>query len=236
MSRNNTRNLTAAAAIAAASITISHLASSARAVPINGQYIEDPRCDVLPNQQLTHELGRVPFFPINEAIDVNVTPATFTVCVPDDGIANDWIVQMTNISGVAWKNLFFVANNGMTIGNSDGSMIDVAGAPNIKTDSFRIDGTVTVGVNNNLLGESFGPPDEIFSPGEIWRFNVSNFMSPAGGVLPPLFTTPGIFAGSAPVTQVDTASILAIPVPEPTFVGLAGCVGGALLLRRPRRA
>jgi hypothetical protein len=235
MFANNHRNKVLSAA-ALAAISMMTASRSSQAVPINGLYTEDPRCDAIPTQTLSHELGRVPFFPINEAIDVNVTPAQFTVCVPDDGIANDWIVSMTNISGVAWKNLFFVANQGMTIGNADGSMIDLIGAPGATTDAFRIDGTVTVALNNNLLGESFGPPDEIFSPGEIWRFNVSNFMGVNGGILPPMFTTPGKFAGSAPVTSTDTASILAIPVPEPTTVGALGMVAATLLMRRPRRA
>jgi hypothetical protein len=235
MFANNPRNkvLSAAALAAVSMLTASRWA---QAVPINGLYTEDPRCDTIPTQTLSDELGRVPFFPLNEAIDVNVVPAQNTVCVPDDGIANDWIVQMTNISGVAWKNLFFVANQGMTIGNADGSMIDLIGAPGVTTDAFRIDGTVTLGLNNNLLGESINP-DEIFQPGEIWRFNVSNFMGgAAGGVLPPMFTTPGKFAGSSPVTTTDTASILAIPVPEPTTVGALGMVTAAMLMRRPRRA
>jgi hypothetical protein len=240
MSRNNTRNrriFTAAATVAAASLTLSQLASPAQAVPITGIYHDDPRCDAIPNQTLTHELGQNQFFPLNEALDINVTPATFTVCVPDDGIANDWIVQITNISGVTWKNLFFVADLGMKVGNADGSMEDAIGAPQVFTDAFRIDGTVTVGLNNNLLGES-GPIDEVLQPGEVWRFNVSNFSGPAGApAFPPIFRTPGVFAGSSPllIPPVSTASILAIPVPEPTSIGIACCIGGALMLRRPRR-
>lgn len=234
MFANNHHNKVLAAA-ALAAISMLTASRTSQGVPVNGLYTEDPRCDAIPTQTLTHELGRVPFFPLNEAIDVNVVPAQTTVCVPDDGIANDWIVQMTNISGVAWKNLFFVANQGMTIGNADGSMIDLIGAPGVTTDAFRIDGTVTAGINNNLLGESINP-DEIFQPGEIWRFNVSNFMGVNGGVLPPMFTTPAKFAGSAPVTSTDTASILAIPVPEPTTIGAIGMIAAALLMRRPRRA
>src|SRR5262245_24561278 len=78
---------------------------SARAVPINGGYFDDPRCDIIPNQLLTHELGDFNFFPINESLLVFVSPATFTVCVPDDGVANDWTVQIINTSNIAWNNL-----------------------------------------------------------------------------------------------------------------------------------
>jgi len=47
-----------------------------------------------------------------------------------------------------------------------------------------------------------------------------------------------LFAGSAPLNAAlpDSASILAIPVPKPSVITLIGAVGGALLLRRPRRA
>src|SRR5207237_760814 len=144
------------------------------------------------NQTLTHELGETGFFPINEAIQVQVSPATFTVCVADDGLPDDWIVQMTNISGQTWKDLFFVSNLDMEIGNADGSVIDVINAPQVKSDAFRIDGTVTAGLNNNLLSES-GIVNEIFEPGETWRFNVSNFIRNTGLIFPPSFRSPGLF-------------------------------------------
>jgi hypothetical protein len=162
----------------------------AQAVPVTGVYIEDPRCDVLPNFTLSHELGEVGFFPINEAFLVNVSPATFTVCVPDDNIANDWIVDILNISGTAWANLYFVADAGMTVGNADGSVIDVLNAP--------------------LPGV---PP------------------------FPPIFHTPGVFAGSSPIVipPVNTASILATPVPEPTTWGVLAVGAVGLFLRRPRK-
>lgn len=226
------KRVLAAAALAAIAMT-----QRAGAVPVNGLYLEDPRCDNVPQQSLIDELGAASSFPINESIVVQTSPASFTVCAPNDGIQNDWIVQMTNVSGVAWKNLFFVANVGMSVGNADGSVVDVINAPGVATDAFRIDGTVTVALNNNLLGES-GVVDEIFAPGETWRFNVSNFTHPSGASLPPIFSTPGLFAGSAPVVipPIDTASILATPVPEPTVVSLVAFGAAALLMRRPRRS
>ena len=59
-------------ATAAASTLALCGASTARAVPIIGKYIEDSRCDTIPNQPLSHELGDVSTFPINEAIQVVV--------------------------------------------------------------------------------------------------------------------------------------------------------------------
>jgi hypothetical protein len=225
----------------AAAITSSTLVPcmSAVAMPINGVYIEDARCDVLPNQTFKDELGDALNFPINEGIVYTVSPAPFTVCVPDDGAPNDWIVDMMNVSGQAWQDLFFVTDLGVFVGNADGSVFDVAGAPGAITDAFRIDGTVTAGINSNLLGES-GAIDEIFSPGESWRFAVSNFspINTAGFFMTPMFVTPGIFSGSSPFPSTPgNASILANPVvPEPTTAALLVVGGAGLLLRRPRRA
>jgi len=231
--RTTLRNRILAAA-AGAAMAIMGFSQSASAVPVQGGYQEDPRCDTLPNQTLAHELGKVGFFPQNEAIDYQVAPATFTVCVPDDGLPNDWIVQMVNLSGQSWTNLFFVADLGMKIGNADGTVQDIANAPGMFSDAFKID---AVGLNANLLNESINP-NGIFEPGETWRFNVSNFSGPNGLNPPPIIQTPGKFAGSDPITipPSNTASILATPVPEPTTVGAIAFMGVALLMRRrPRR-
>jgi hypothetical protein len=223
------------AAVAASALALG-AAHSASAVPINGQYLEDPRCDVIPNQNLTHELGQLGIFPPNESVEVTFQATTNTVCVANDGIANDWNVQIRNVSGQAWMNLFFVVDAGATLGNSDGRVSDVALAPTILTDAMKIDGTVTPGINNNLFFESIAN-DEIFAPGEIWRFNVSNFVNNlAGGPQPPSFLTPGRFAGSSPLGSSNgNASILAVPVPEPPLTGALVLSGVASMLRRPRR-
>ena len=236
MKRTTLRNRLSTLAIAAIA-TIFGAINSTHAVPINGQYIEDSRCDNIPTQFLRDELGLINPFPINEGLEITFTPTQQTVCVANDGLANDWIVQIQNLSGQAWRDLFFVCDSGVTFGNADGSARDVANAPNIIADSMRIDGTVTLGVNNNLLGES-GPVDEILQPGEFWRFNVSNFMAvtAAGGFQPPIFVTPGKFAGSSPFgTTNGNASILANPVPEPGVISLLIGGAAATLLRRPRR-
>jgi hypothetical protein len=232
-----TMNTSTLSKLFAAAITSSTLVPlmSASAVPINGVYIEDPRCDAIPNQTLKDELGDAAVFPINEGIIYQVTPVPFTVCVPNDGQSNDWVVDMINVSGQAWQDLFFVTDLNVFVGNADGSVFDVAGAPGAITDAFRIDGTVTAGINNNLLGES-GAIDEIFSPGESWRFAVSNFSATntAGFFSPPIFITPGIFSGSSPFPSTPgNASILANPVvPEPTGLCLITLFSGMLMMRR----
>ena len=212
-------------------------AQNAHAVPVSGLYLEDPRCDVVPTHALTHELGEVTAFPINEAFSSLFQPTNTVICVPDDLIQNDWRVEIRNLSGIAWKDLFFVADLGMTVGNSDGSMIDTVNAPGVTSDAFRIDGTVTPGVNSNLYFESI-TANEIFEPGESWRFLVTNFFDPAGTSPPPTFVTPGLFAGSSPwfVGAPGSASILATPViPEPNALAALAIIGGALLMRRRPR-
>ena len=209
-------------------------APTASAVPISGLYIEDARCDVLPNLNLSHELGDAAIFPPNEAILVSVSKTNTVVCVPNDGIANDWVIQITNVSGQAWQDLYFVANANNMVGNSDGTVLDLTNAAIPPSDAFRIDGTVTAGVNSSLV-ES-GASDEIFSPGETWRFMVSNFQHPSGVSPTPAFLSPGLFAGSASVTTADQASILANPVPEPATLGMLAVIGAGMLLRRRRRA
>lgn len=220
--------------IAAASAIVT-ATQVAQGVPVIGQYLEDPRCDTIPSQILTHELGNAAIFPINEAITYQVAPATFTVCVPDDLLANDWIVTMTNVSGLDWQDVFFVGDLGMRIGNSDGNMIDTVLAPGVVTDAFRID---HLGINQNLLSESI-LADNVFQNGETWQFNVSNFQGPNFIAPPPIMDTPGVFAGSDsifPLPPTNTASILASPVPEPSTVFALALPAAALLMRRrPRR-
>lgn len=219
----------------AAAATIA--AQKASAVPVTGVYTDDSRLDNVANQTLSEELGETTFFTANDDFSVFVSPSVNYI-VPDDGFLNDWNVQINNLSGIAWTNLFFVADHGLTIGNADGTMVDAVNAPNISEDAFRIDGTVTLGINNNLQNES-GTVDEIFSPGESWRFTVTNYHDPIFGTIPPvLFRNPGVFAGSElyMVPPISTANILAIPVPEPSTVGVIGLLAIELLRRRPRRS
>src|SRR3954453_9686818 len=218
---------------AAASATIVPLtAMHAGAAGVNGHYVDDPRCDVLPDQQLTRELGDVAMFPASDAIAYHDHRLTGAVGVPDDGIANDWTVHMTNLSGQAWKNVFFVADAGATIGNADGRVDDLLGAPGVMSDAFRID---AFGVNANLLSESISA-DGIFQPGEDWEFAVTNFGTGPNSI-PPTLVTPGIFSGSSPLGSTQgNASILGVPVPEPTTVtGIAFIAMTYLARRRPRR-
>lgn len=207
-------------------------AGPASAVPIVAQYIDDPRCDPVPNQQTTHELGDFTAgFPIDESFDVTAVHTNVLSCEPDDGISNDWEVRITNLGSIFWQDLFFVADGNVSVGNADGSVINPFSAADPPTDAFKIDGTVTItGGNDALISESAGI-NEIFEPGETWTFLVSNYM-PLSGIFPPSFGSVGAYGVASNSNPLSNASILASPVPEPASMLLLAGAGLAFLRRR----
>jgi hypothetical protein len=218
-----------------AALVVLSFSAPVRAVPVNGFYAEDGRCDAVPSQTLTHEIGDQSVFPIDESLQIFVsqTPSVYA-CVGDDGVANDFDVMIINTSSYSYTDLFLVMDTGITFGNADGNAIDVVNAPGVTADAMRIDGTVTItGINDNLLGES-GTVDEILSPGEAWRFVVTNVIFPAS--YPPTlqFDSVGGFSGSSAGFPPSTASILANQVPEPSTALLIGfgLIGLAIQRRR----
>jgi hypothetical protein len=206
-------------------------AVAANANPVAGQFVNDSRGDAIDDLQLTREIGDAQLFPIGDAIIYHDHRATSPVGVPDDGIANDWTVHMTNMSSQSFTNLFFVADFGAAIGNADGIVIDTIGAPGIGTDAFRID---AIGINANLLSESIAP-DGIFQPGEEWEFAVTNFNTGANS-FPPALVSPGVFSGSSPMQTFGgtNASILGVTVPEPSTLSIFAVMALTSLRRRRR--
>lgn len=190
-----------------------------------------PVCDRLEQMEITHELGEPSAFPDNELIVSSVERGQ-PVCVGDDGMANDWLVRITNRSGTAWQDMMFVADAGFAIGNLDGSVFDVAS--NTATDAFMID---PFGVNRNLLFESM-TANVIFEPGETWEFLVTNYTHVTGapGAIAP-FDSLGIGSSSA-LGFASTASIVAnpvIPIPPSVFLfasGLLGLIGVARRIKK----
>jgi hypothetical protein len=229
MSTKNVHILLIGAAIAGAS---SFATPSAEARPASGQYVEDARGDAIASRPLSNELGDATLFPTFEAIAYHDHRSNFYPGVADYGIFNDWTVHLTNVSGQAWKDLFFVADLGATIGNADGRVEDLGGAPGVLTDAFRID---SAGANAPLYHESI-TADGILQVGEEWEFAVTNFGTGFNS-LPPSLVTPGKFAGSSPMVDFGgtNSSILAVPVPEPATLGLFTLAALSLLARRRRR-
>ena len=205
--------------------------SIANADPVTGQFVNDARGDKIADQLLPREIGDVALFPTIDAIAYHDHRSSVVVGVADDGIANDWLVHVHNVSGRSWRDLFFVADFGASIGNADGLMQDTIGAPGQFTDAFRIDAQ---GTNANLLTESI-LADGILQPNEEWEFVVSNFNTGFNSFAPSLIT-PGVFSGSSPMQGVGgtNASILGVPIPEPSTVCIFALMALASL-RRPRR-
>lgn len=214
----------------AASIALLMLAPAVHAIPIDTLFENDARCDGVANRFLTHELGEAAGgFPINELISSSAVLAG-TVCVSDGDPANDWQVTITNLSAQTWRDLFFVADGLMRIGNADGTVTGIS-----PPDAFRIDAVGAA--NSNLLSESL-IADGLFAPGESWVFLVTDFTHSrlALGTPPiPAFGSIGI-GGSSDKLSGSTASIIANPVPVPAAVWLFGSSLGLLGWIRRRSA
>ena len=109
-----------------AAVSVGFGAATANGEPVSGQFVNDSRGDAIADIQLPRELGDSQFFQISDALLYHDHRATRVVGVADDGIANDWLVHITNITGQTFSNLFFVADAGATIGNADGTVEDHA--------------------------------------------------------------------------------------------------------------
>lgn len=189
--------------VGAAALALAFLTASPPAAAIPGTYVfvDDGRCD--PHTiTLTHELGEAPAFPLDELISATgltlELPFTCTTAGPpgDPPVPNDKIITITNLSPFAWVDLFFVADDGIFIGNADGT---IKGG-----DAFKID---TVGINTPLLSES-GTVDLIFSPGESWTFIVQDQLPP--DIPTDLMGSIGVGVESDDTTGTSWASIVAI--------------------------
>src|SRR5207253_1906755 len=95
-----------------ASTLIAMSSAAALAVPTVVTSVEMPGCDVLAVPTNVHELGDAAVFPPNEAIlTLGLGSATFPAC-PSSFPANAFseVVQITNVSGLTWGPVWYVAN------------------------------------------------------------------------------------------------------------------------------
>ena len=209
------------------------------AVPTTVVHVDDPNCDFLfvPNE--VHELGIAPTFTTfpDELIVATDTSTPFAACPSDDPLVPNALVVMTNTTGIAWADVWYVADPpapagavGTTISNFDGFVLDPLFIilPGL---AFKID---AAGFNTPLISESIAL-DGIFEPGETWVFVIDDYVN-TGGLAASLFDSLGV-AGSSFGGPLSSGSIIAVPIPEPSTVILAaiGLVGLAAYGWRRRK-
>ena len=167
-----------------------------------------------------HEFGDL--FPPGELVSSFVFDefSTETSCFDgsdDPGIFNV-IVEVTNLTNRTVP-MWYVADPETTITNFDGFIGNVGLGD--AEEAFRID---SVGINRPLIFESL-IYDDLFQPGETWRFILQDFSNTLLGPAAPFdsFGVASLSTGYSP----STGSL----VPEPATMGLL-VVGGLALLRR----
>ena len=186
-----------------------------------------------------HEIGDFNVFPADEslfALDIGIA-APGPCSALDSSLIPNPVVDIRNLSGRPWVEVWYVASPDTTITNFDGEADDIAFGP--LQEAFRIDYMVSDpgGIHHPLISESL-TPDGIWEPGESWQFILQDYTNSLG--LPPdAINSLGV--GSA--SMVDAAgfitssgSIIGITIPEPGAISLAALACSAISLRRRRTA
>jgi hypothetical protein len=206
-----------------------YCALPATAVPTTAVSSDTAPCDVLSVPSAVDELGNPPAppfgpagpFPADEAIASIASPTNLLACPATSQNTISMLVQITNLTTIAFDNLWYVRDPETPFSNVDGIVNGM--------EAFQID---AVGVNAPLVSESIAF-DGIFAPGETWNFIVQDFANVCGA-LPHAFGSIGVPSspgGCAP--DGSSASIIATAVPEPVTAALVGL--GALALSAARR-
>ncbi len=207
------------------------MSAGALALPVDGRYLEDPRCDDFGPLIAVEELGTTAVFPTDERIEAISTFTNDTACIgePDNPSIPNSLVVMTNLTGRAWNDLFYVGDVQTLFTNVDGlATSDEAPPPDsFLTFAFRID---AIGVNRPLVFESM-TADGIFEVGETWHFIIQDYSNSLG--LPAHALGSPDFAGGSFADPMSSGSIVQFVVPTPGTVAL-GCVALFGVARRRR--
>jgi len=201
-------------------------APAAFALPTEVGHENLDNCDLLSVPADVHELGEVPAFePFpNERIRAATTFIDQFACpMPGNELPNT-IVSITNDTGIAWSDLWYVGDTGTAGAGAGTTFTNFDGLVNGGL-AFKID---TLGVNRPLFNENL-LADGIFAPGETWLFIIDGYANSFGL---PADAIDSIGVGSLSVGLPSSGSIIAIrAVPEPALLALLA-IPGALALRR----
>lgn len=200
----------------------------ASANPVSGAYFDGPDCDSFGPLEFYEELG-TGMFPTDELISAVATTTQTTACpMTDDPTIGNVLLEITNLSGTEWQDLFYVADPGTTFSNVDGFGFSAA-APGALGEAAKID---IAGVNRVLIFESMST-DGVFEVGETWGLILQDWSNAAGFGAADMGSLD--FAGASAADFLSTGSIVAArPIPTPATLGLFG--GGLLAVARRRRA
>ena len=210
----------------------------ALAVPKQVVHVNTPDCDPLFIPTDVHEIGNFVEFPPDEALDATIIgPAPIIPCpLNNDDLLPDILVDIRNMTGKVWQEVWYVADDETTITNFDGEANEV-GFPPLQ-EAFRIDNIISDpgGSHHPLVSESM-TPDGIWEIGESWQFvlqDYSNILNlPADAI-----TSIGVGSASGtPATGIidSSGSIIAVEIPEPTTLLLGSLAITGLLIRRTTR-
>ncbi len=194
--------------------------ATSQAVPTIVSYVDGPQ-DPLFVPDLVHELGNQPPFPNDEWIMSGWEPTEERSCFQEGNedlpILNA-LVFITNMTGMQWSDVWYVADPETSLTNDDGL---VNGGL-----AFKID---NIGVNRPLVFESLNP-DLVFEPGETWAFIIQDYVNPL--LAPSAFGSIGV-GGQSGGDPFSSGSIIAIPAPGAILLGGIG-VGLVGWLRKRR--
>ena len=209
------------------------------ALPVQVAHVDTPQCDMLsiPNEGV-HEIGDAGVFPADEALsalDIGIAAPGPCSALDDPSISNP-VVDIRNLSGRPWLEVWYVASPETTITNFDGEADDIAFGP--LQEAFRIDYMVSDpgGIHHPLISESL-TPDGIWEPGESWQFILQDYSNSLS--LPPdAINSLGVGSASMvdPVGFITSSgSIIGITIPEPGTLALATLALIAIVRRSSKR-
>ena len=209
------------------------------ALPSQVVHIDTPQCDPLSIPVEVDEIGDVTEFPADEALfATDLGPSNFTPCVATNITAlPDFVVDIRNLSGRDWKEVWYVADPETNITNFDGEANDFSAATGPIHEAFRLDHDISdpFGIHHPLIFESIAF-DGIWQAGETWRFVLQDYTNTLG--LPPsAISSLGVGdASSTPASGIidSSGSIIAVPIPEPASAVLLLLSAAATAVSRRR--